>query len=121
MPPLGRILIIYGPLGVLALIACVTAVKLYRDNRADKEAFAVALKAERDAHAAQLKAERDACEKERREAMEARERERKELAEELKKLEERYVAKTETQVEKYHELSKAMNAVLDSVFKRRSG
>lgn len=98
MPPLAKILIIYGPLGILALIGCLVSLKLYRDARADR-------KAAQD----QLEKERAQCELERRE-----------FVEELKKLEERYISKAETQVEKYHDLAKALNQVLDSAFKRRS-
>lgn len=71
-------LVVWGPLGVLALVAITAAVKLYRD----------------------------------------REKERKEHAQEMRTLEERYIAKAETWMEKYQDFSKATTQVVDAAMRR---
>jgi len=48
MPELSKILIVYGPLGVLALLAIYVAIRLYRDREADRVKFENALKEERE-------------------------------------------------------------------------
>lgn len=92
-------LTVYGPLGIMALVAIIAATKLYFDRERDRAAFA-----------AQLKTEREACEKERREA-----------AEEYRTLEERYIAKAETWMGKYEEFAKAATAVVDAAMRRYRG
>ena len=89
-------LTIYGPLGVLALLAIFVAVKLYFDARKDRATWQ-----------AQLNKEREECQKE-----------RKEHQDEMKKLEERYIAKAENALEKYHALAESLNRVLDSATRR---
>jgi hypothetical protein len=94
-------LTVYGPLGILALIAIIVAAKFYLDNRRDRKEFAV-----------QLAKERAECETE-----------RKQHAEQMRQLEERYIAKADTNLEKYHTLAESMNRVLESTARRypRSG
>src|SRR5258706_9284298 len=92
-------LVVYGPLGVLALLGIIVSVKLYLDGRHDRRAAAAHLKntneewekkyiesqakhanerevwttkyiAERELWNKQLKDEREACEKERKDSQE---------------------------------------------------
>lgn len=85
LPAWKQILVIYGPLGILALLACLVAINLYRDLKEERAARL----ADATKHNAEMRA-----------------------------MEERYIAKTETQIEKYHELSKTLNQTLDSAFRR---
>ncbi len=110
IPSAGKILIVYGPLGVLALLALYAARSFYQDMRADRLAYAAAVTAKETMFATQLKAERDACEAE-----------RKQHVDELDKLRDRYIEKSESWMAKYNELSTAQNKVIESVFKSRSG
>lgn len=48
MPEISKILIVYGPLGVLALLAIYVAIRLYRDREADRAKYAQDLKEERE-------------------------------------------------------------------------
>lgn len=89
-------LTVYGPLGVLALLAIVVAVKLYLDHRKDRKDWQ-----------AQLDKERADCEVERK-AHQAQ----------MHQLEERYIAKAENALEKYHALAESLNRVLDSASRR---
>lgn len=77
-PAISSALLVYGPLGLFALVACLVAVRLYRD----------------------------------------REKERGEHRAEMKVMEDRLIAKSESWMEKYHELAKSMNALLESMAKR---
>jgi FtsZ-interacting cell division protein ZipA len=110
MPEISKILIVYGPLGILALLAIYVAIRLYRDREADRKAFASELKAEHEKHASELKAERDKCD-----------RERLERAKEYAELEERMIQKSEVYTEKYHQLSNELRQLLESLTKRRGG
>lgn len=79
-PSVSSALLVYGPLGIMALVAFVVAIRLYRD----------------------------------------REKERGEHRAEMKIMEDKLIAKSESWMEKYHELAKAMGAVLDSMAKRQA-
>lgn len=48
MPEISKILIVYGPLGVLALLAIYVAIRLYRDREADRVKYELAMKEERE-------------------------------------------------------------------------
>jgi len=121
LPEISKILIVYGPLGLLALIAIYAAIRLYRDRENDRKEFAKA-----------LQADREKCDKERIErqqefdrALQAErdksDKDRLERAEEHSKLEERHITKAETMNEKYYDLAKGIHQVLDSVVKRKGG
>jgi len=100
-------LTVYGPLGVLALLAIVVAVKLYLDHRKDRRDWQIQLDAERQKHLDQLTKERTECQNERAQHQI-----------EMHKLEERYIAKAENALEKYHALAESLNRVLDSASRR---
>jgi hypothetical protein len=91
-------LVVYGPLGILALVGLTAAVWMFR-----------LVISERKAHAEEVKALNEV---------------NRNLNEENKKAlvawEERYIAKAETWMQQYHELAKSMNAVLESFTKRRN-
>jgi len=70
--------LVYGPLGLIALVSLLAAIRFYRD----KEAAATA-------HAKEMRA-----------------------------MEERYIAKAETWMERHHELAASINQVLESISKR---
>lgn len=89
-------LVYYGPLGILALLAILCSIVLYNNSRKDAKAHEIA-----------LKKEREECEKE-----------RKEHQDDLRRLEERYITKTETQIEKYNELATALKDVVGSAMRR---
>src|SRR5262245_32968798 len=48
LPEISKILIVYGPLGLIALIAIYATIRLYRDRENDRKEFAKALAAERE-------------------------------------------------------------------------
>lgn len=81
-------LVIYGPLGIMVILQAVVIWKLYADLRAGRGENEGLLKAAREEH-------------------------RKEMDE----LQARYIVKAENYMEKYHELSKAQTAVLESMAK----
>ena len=83
-------LVVYGPLGILALVGLVAAVWMFRLVIAERKAHTV-------------------------EVQKLNEENRKALI----AWEERYIAKAETWMQQYHELAKSMNAVLESLTKRR--
>ena len=83
-------LVVYGPLGILALVGLVAAYWMFRIVTAERKAHAV-------------------------EVQKLNEENRKALI----AWEERYIAKAETWMQQYHELAKSMNAVLESLTKRR--
>lgn len=89
-------LTVYGPLGVLALLAIIVALTLYLHHRKDRKEWQ-----------AQLDKERADCQKERQDHQE-----------QMTKLEERYIAKAENALEKYHALAESLNRVLDSATRR---
>lgn len=89
-------LTVYGPLGILALLTILVAVKLYLDHRKDRVLWQV-----------QLDKERAECEAE-----------RKELQDQMRLLEERYIAKADNNLEKYHALAESLNRVLDTATRR---
>lgn len=89
-------LTVYGPLGVLALLAIIVAIKLYLDGRKDRATWQAQLDKERADHKAELKGIQD----------------------QMHALEERYIAKADTNLEKYHSLAESLNRVLDSATKR---
>lgn len=90
-------LVLYGPLGIMALVGLLAAIYLFR-----------VLTSER---------------KERAEEVKRLNEENRKLNEEhhraLVEWENRYVAKAETWMQQYHELAKSMNAVLESFTKKR--
>lgn len=96
MPDLSSILVVYGPLGILSLLACLVAAKLYRDGKDEREVHTKALAALNEKHEEELATARA----------------------DMAKLEERYIAKTETQIEKYHQLAESLNRVVESALKR---
>ncbi len=89
-------LTVYGPLGVLAFLAIIVALKLYLDGRKDRKEFQT-----------QLDKERADCEAE-----------RKRHQDQMHALEERYIAKADNNLEKYHGLAESLNRVLDSATRR---
>lgn len=89
-------LTVYGPLGVLALLAIIVAIKLYLDHRKDRKEWQAA-----------MDLQRKECETE-----------RKHYQEQMRQLEERYIAKADNALEKYHALAESLNRVLDSATRR---
>jgi hypothetical protein len=81
--------LVYGPLGLIALVALLAAIRFYRDKEKAAETHAEILAAERDRHAKEMRA-----------------------------LEDRYITKAETWMEKNHELAASINQVLESISKR---
>lgn len=81
--------LVYGPLGLISLICLLAAIRFYRDKERAAEAHADALATERDQHAKEMRA-----------------------------MEERYITKAETWMEKNHELASSINQVLESISKR---
>jgi hypothetical protein len=84
-------LVVYGPLGILALVGLTAAVWMFR-----------LVIAERKAHAEEVRSLNEENKKS------------------LMAWEERYISKAETWMQQYHELAKSMNAVLESFTKRRN-
>lgn len=97
MPDLSSVFIVYGPLGLMALVSILAAGKLYRDSRAERDKYDLA-----------LKVERDKCEAERQVYLKI-----------IQGLEDRVTTKAETFMDKYAELTKSTNQVLDSLVKAR--
>ena len=93
---LSGVLLVYGPLGLMALVSMLIAIKLYKDREADRVKHDEAIKA--------LRAEM------------AEERERAKA--DMEKFQERHIVKAESWMEKYWEISKAQTAVLESFSKR---
>lgn len=89
-------LTVYGPLGVLCLLAIIVCTKLYFDHRKDRKEWQAQLDKER--------LEREA--------------ERKHDQEQMRQLQERYIAKADNNLEKYHALAESLNRVLDSASRR---
>lgn len=89
-------LTVYGPLGVLALLAIIVSIKLYLDHRKDRKEWQAQLDKERKEHQDELKHQQ----------------------EQMRQLEERYIAKADTNLEKYHALAESLNRVLDSATRR---
>ena len=83
------VFLIYGPLGFIALISLLAAIRFYRDKERAAEAHADTLATEREQHAKEMRA-----------------------------MEERYITKAETWMEKHHELAASINQVLESISKR---
>lgn len=82
-------LIVYGPLGIITLLMIIVTIQLYRDREADRKAHTAQLAAERAEHTAQMKV-----------------------------MEDKYVTKAESWMQKYHDLADAQNKVLDSLTRR---
>lgn len=93
----SNILIVYGPLGIMALVAMLFALKVYRD-----------MAIQRTEHKAAMAAKDAEC-KEERDTLNA----------ELRKLEERFVTKAETMLTKNHEIMIATNAMVESITRSR--
>lgn len=89
---LSNVLIVYGPLGIGALVEGWVIARLYKDLKVERAERA----AERKAHEAERAAERKAWE-------------------------DRYITKAETWMEKHAELQKATAAALESGLKVRRG
>ena len=89
--------VVYGPLGILALVGMLVALHLFRVLTAEREARAAEVK--------ELNAENRKLNEEHKRA--------------LVEWENRYIAKAETWMQQYHELAKSMNAVLESLTKKR--
>lgn len=100
-------LTVYGPLGIMALLFITISIKLYLDARRERKEFSEATEGMLKAHKEQLDKERADCE-----------RERKEHQDQMHALEERYIAKAENNLEKYHTLAESMNRVLESATRR---
>jgi hypothetical protein len=98
---------VYGPLGIYALVMTIIAIKLYVDGRRDRKTAEEAAGKLEGAYKGQLDKERNDCE-----------RERKEMQDQMRLLEERYITKAETNMEKYHALAESMNRVLESATRR---
>ncbi len=81
--------LVYGPLGLVALISLLAAVRFYRDKEAATKEHAETLATERDQHTTEMRV-----------------------------MEERYFTKAETWMEKNHELAASINQVLESISKR---
>ena len=81
--------LVYGPLGLVALVSLLATVRFYRDKETAAKNHAATLATERDAHAKEMRA-----------------------------MEERYIAKAETWMERHHELAASINQVLESISKR---
>jgi len=86
---IAKAFLVYGPLGLICLISLLVTWRLYRD-----------ITAERDRHVKEMNASRD------------------QHAQEMRNLEERYITKAETWMEKNHELAQSINQVLASISKR---
>lgn len=97
LPDLTSILVVYGPLGIAALVEGWVAAKLYRDAKEERAAHQEAITRINKEHDAELDKLRD----------------------QMTKLEDRYIVKTETQLEKYHQLGESLNKVVESALKRR--
>lgn len=89
---IAKSLLVYGPLGVICVISLYVVCKLYRDSQADRVAFSSKLELLMANH-----------------------------AKEISELQERYINKAETWMEKYHELVKSLDAVLQSITQRFKG
>jgi choline-glycine betaine transporter len=85
----AKAFLVYGPLGLICLIMLFIAFRLYKDLTTERERHTKEMNAMRDNH-----------------------------AQEMRELEERYVTKAETWMDKNHELAKSINQVLESVSKR---
>lgn len=81
--------LVYGPLGLVALVSLLAAYRFYLDKEKANKEHAETLAAERDQHAQEMRA-----------------------------MEDRYITKAETWMEKNHELAASINQVLESISKR---
>jgi len=81
--------LVYGPLGLVALVSLLATIRFYRDKEAEAKAHAATLACEREQHALEMRAMQD-----------------------------RYITKAETWMEKNHELASSINQVLESISKR---
>lgn len=81
--------LVYGPLGLVALVSLLATVRFYRDKEAAAKEHATTLATERAKHAQEMRA-----------------------------MEDRYITKAETWMEKNHELASSINQVLESISKR---
>lgn len=88
--------LVWGPLGLYALVMTGFVIKLYRDNRADRAHYDAALTKERS----------------------DREVERKAFAEDYRKLEDRLVTKAETWMTQYSNFSTVATKVVDAAMRR---
>lgn len=111
-------LAVYGPLGILAMLCIVGMIAVYKDMRKERIRHKAELKELEAQHAAELNAERSALRTQIMQERAACEAERRESKAEYLKLEERYVTKTETQLEKYNQLVTALKDVLGSAMRR---
>lgn len=83
-------LLVYGPLGVITLLAIFVAVQKDRELTKDRKSFLDKQECLAKAH-----------------------------KEEMHSLEERYVTKAESWMQQYHELAHSMNAVAEALSKKR--
>jgi len=118
-------LAVYGPLGTLAALCIIGMIAMYKDTRKERARHKAELKEKETEHSKELAAERAvfAAERESWRVQLANERkacedERKEAKIEYQKLEERYITKTENQLEKYNQLTTALKDVMGSAVRR---
>lgn len=95
---IDSVLIVYGPLGIMTMISLFAALKLWKDGK-EKDAV----------HRAAIEAKDKACADE-----------RKAMQDTIRALEDRIIAKAETWMERYGQLSTSLGTVIDSALKLRA-
>lgn len=98
---IARVFLVYGPLGVIALVSLWVSLKMYRDLTKERADFL----AKHEALTSQCRAEVQELARLHKEEMHA--------------LEERYITKAETWMQKYHDIAAELSAVADTLARKR--